>query len=148
MKILVKILDFYEIFCQNIGLLQKISQKTSILTRNYIEVQYFDKYFYKSPVFLDLEFLQKSSIFLQNSKSKIPIVDNQPVTATLLPQLCYAVGYPHAHLCTMLHYGQCMHRASKANDIDSSFCLIDWDLYFCLQKDKGSTILLFKKVLE
>ena len=40
-----------------------------------VEVQYFDKYFHRSPVFWDLEFSLKSSIFSQNLKSKIPIVD-------------------------------------------------------------------------
>ena len=78
-KYRLQIISPYETFCQNTELLQKISQKSSILTKIFIEVQYFDKYFHRSPVFWDLEFSQKSSIFSQNSKSKIPIVDNQPL---------------------------------------------------------------------
>ena len=67
MKILSpKILDFYEFFLS----------KYWTSTKFFVEVQYFDKYFCRSPVFWDLEFSYKSSIFSQNSKSKIPIVDN------------------------------------------------------------------------
>ena len=42
-----KILDFYENTWQNTGLLHNFSKKSSI----FIEVQYFVKYFHRSPVF-------------------------------------------------------------------------------------------------
>ena len=42
----------------------------------FVEFLYFEQKIHRSPILWDLEFLNKSKIFVQNSKSKIPIVDH------------------------------------------------------------------------
>ena len=111
MKILSpKILEFYDNSDQNTGFLRKFLQKFSILTKKFIEVQYFDKYFHRSPVFWDLEFLQISRILFQNSKSKIPIVDNQPP----------GIGSTHLYFKVPVFY--CLIKKFKIPDFYEIFC--------------------------
>ena len=58
LRILEKSLDFYKnCKSQNTGFLLKFLSKYWISTKNFVEVQYFDKKFHRSPVFWDLEFL-------------------------------------------------------------------------------------------